>query len=135
MVDGRCDFWCPSLLGILGQRIFQCERRLHTSRRERLPLRTLSSPAELGGKGLSQPYLLQEARERWALRGLGTATPLVRGRARGLQNAAPRQDDGAKSVIVFGLPCRSCAADILLIKNQRGITMNAFSTSDHPKFH
>ena len=37
LVDEHGAFWRPSLLGILGQRVFQCQRRLHPGRRERLP--------------------------------------------------------------------------------------------------
>ena len=37
LVDEHGAFWCPSLLGILGQRVFQCQRRLHPGCRERLP--------------------------------------------------------------------------------------------------
>ena len=37
LVDEHGAFWRPSLLGILGQRVFQCQRRLHPGCRERLP--------------------------------------------------------------------------------------------------
>ena len=66
-------FGRPSLLGILGQRVFQRQRRLHPGCCERLPRRTLSSPAELGREGVSQTHPLQQARQRRALCGLGTA--------------------------------------------------------------
>ena len=37
LVDEHGAFWRPSLLGELGQRVFQCQRRLHPGCRERLP--------------------------------------------------------------------------------------------------
>ena len=37
LVDEHGDFRRPSLLGILGQGVFQCQRRLHPGCRERLP--------------------------------------------------------------------------------------------------
>ena len=37
LADEHGDFWRPSLLGILGQGVFQCQRRLHPGCRERLP--------------------------------------------------------------------------------------------------
>ena len=88
LVDEHGDFWRPSLLGVLGQRVFQCQGRRHPGCRERLPRRALSSPAELGGARVSQADPLQQGRERRALRGLGTAAALFRGGSRGLQIAA-----------------------------------------------
>jgi len=41
--------------------------------RQRLPWRTLSSPAELGGEGVSQADPLQQAPQGRSLRGLGAA--------------------------------------------------------------
>ena len=37
LVDEHSAFWRSSLLGVLGQRVLQCERRLHPGCRERLP--------------------------------------------------------------------------------------------------
>ena len=57
-------------------------------RRERLSRRDLSGAAELGRTGVSQAHLLQQARQRRPLCGLGTAaTPFTRG-SRGLQTTA-----------------------------------------------
>jgi len=52
------------------------------------PRRALSSPAELGRAGVSQPRPLQPAAQGRALRRLGAAEVPVRGDARGLQVAA-----------------------------------------------
>ena len=52
----------------------------HPGGRERLSRRALSGPAELGGAGVSQTDPLQQARQRRALRGLGTAAALLQRR-------------------------------------------------------
>ena len=62
LVDEHSALRRPSLLGVLGQRrVLQCERRLDPGCRERLPRRTLSCSAELGGAGISQADSLQQA--------------------------------------------------------------------------
>ena len=63
--------------------------RLHPGRRQRLPRRALSVPAELGGEGVSQTDPLQQAPQGRALRRLGAAAVPDRRAARGLQIAAP----------------------------------------------
>jgi pimeloyl-ACP methyl ester carboxylesterase len=82
------DFRRSSLLGILGQGVFQCQRCLHPGCRERLPRRTLSGSAELDRAGLSQPDPLQPAAQGRTFRRLGAAEVHVRGNARGLQLSA-----------------------------------------------
>ena len=64
------------------------EERRYPGCRERLSRRALYSPAELGGAGVSQAHPLQQARQRRALRGLGTAAALFRRGSRGLQTTA-----------------------------------------------
>src|SRR5439155_7737769 len=66
-------------------RLLCTERRPHSGRGERLCGRALSSPAELDRAGVSQARLLQEARQRRPLRGVGTAGPPSVGSARGVQ--------------------------------------------------
>ena len=60
--------------------VFRCRGRLHPGCRERLSRRALSSPAELGGAGVSQTDPLQQGRQGRALRGLGTAAALLQKR-------------------------------------------------------
>ena len=63
----------PPLLGEQG-RLLRRQAHHDPVRHQRLPLRALSSPAELGRARLSpQPHLLQQARPRRPLRRLGTA--------------------------------------------------------------
>ncbi len=90
LVDEHGGFRRPPLLGELGGVVLrrQGRQRRHPGGRERLPRRALSGSAELGGAGVSQPDLLQEARQRRALRSLGAAAAPGRGRASGLQTAA-----------------------------------------------
>src|SRR5215207_3004989 len=59
--------------------------RLHSGSGERLSGRSLSGAAELGRGGLSQPHLLQQARKRRALRGMGAAAAVLRRGTRGLK--------------------------------------------------
>ena len=92
LVDEHGDFFGPSLLGasLRGEhiRLFQRQGRLHPGGGKRLPGRSLSGPSKLGGAGVSTTHLLQQARQRRALCGLGTAaTPFRRG-SRGLQITA-----------------------------------------------
>ena len=73
---------------------FAPKERQHPGGRERLSGRALSSPAELGGEGLSQADPLQQAGQGRPLRGLGTAGDLFSGSARGVSAPAvtrPRQ--------------------------------------------
>ena len=58
-------------------------------RRERLPRRDLCGAAKLGGAGVSQTHLLQQAREGRPLRGVGAAQAVQRGNARGFPSGAP----------------------------------------------
>src|SRR5437867_6793700 len=51
-----------------------------------------SASAELGGAGISQARALQQARQRRALRGLGTAETPLRGGTGGLEIAAQIAD-------------------------------------------
>src|SRR6267154_1718998 len=68
--------------------VFQCQRRFHPGCRKRLSGRDRSVPAQLGGAGVSQTDPLQQARQRRALCGLGTAATLFRRGSRGLQTTA-----------------------------------------------
>ena len=72
LADEHGDFFGSSLLG-KQVAVFRPEGRLHPGRRERLSGRDLCSSAELGGAGVSQTHPLQQARQRRALCGLGTA--------------------------------------------------------------
>ena len=63
--------------------VLRRQGRRHPGCRERLPRRALSSSAELGGAGVSQTHPLQQARQRRALCGLGTAEALCRRGSRG----------------------------------------------------
>jgi hypothetical protein len=111
LVDEHGAFWRPSLLGDFWQtRVFQCQRRLHPGYRKRLPRRTLSSPAELGGAGVSQTDPLQQARQRRSLRGMGTAETVLRRGSRGLQNAAQLAERVSDSVLRRGWPTTSSTA-------------------------
>ena len=67
-----------SLLGEQGGVVLRRQRRRGPDGRERLPGRTLSSPEELGGAGVSQTDPLQQGGEGRPLRGLGTAEALFR---------------------------------------------------------
>ena len=53
--------------------LFERQRRLHPGCREHLSRRDLSSAAELGRAGVSETHPLQQARQRRALCGVGTA--------------------------------------------------------------
>ena len=68
--------------------VLRRQGRCGPDRRKRLPRRTLSCSAELGGAGVPQADSLQQAPQRWALCGLGTAEALFRRGSRGLQIAA-----------------------------------------------
>ena len=61
-----------------GNRVFQCQRRFHPGCRQLLSGRHRSVPTQLGGAGVSQADSLQQARQRRALCGLGTAEALLR---------------------------------------------------------
>ena len=61
---------------------FNVEGRHDPGRRQRVSARDLYGAAELVGEGLSQTGLLQEARRRRPLCGLGTAAALLRRRSR-----------------------------------------------------
>ena len=65
----------PPVLGKQAQPV-QRRRRLGPGRRERLSRRELPGPAQLDTAGVPQPHLLQPARRRRPLRGLGTAAAL-----------------------------------------------------------
>src|SRR6185503_15102134 len=81
---------------LLGEqvRLLHSEGCRHPGCRERLSRRGLYSPAELGSPRLSEAHLLQQARQRRSLRGLGaTATLRTRG-SRGLQTPARVVDLG-----------------------------------------
>ncbi len=60
------------------------------------------APAELGGAGVSQTHPLQQARQRRALRGLGTAATLFRRGSRGLQIAAHIVDSTRQRYLLAG---------------------------------
>ncbi len=66
---------------------FAPKERPHPGRGERLSGRALSGPAELDREGVSQAHLLQQARQRRPLRGVGTAGAPGVGPARGVQVA------------------------------------------------
>src|SRR6266404_1363381 len=87
LVDEHGDFRSTPLLGKQTP-VFQCQRRFHPGCRKRLSGRDRSVPAQLGGAGVSQTDPLQQARQRRALCGLGTAATLFRRGSRGLQIAA-----------------------------------------------
>src|SRR5580693_8840980 len=82
LVDEYGALGGSSLLGKQGLFVLRRERRCCPDRRERLSRRTLSRPAKLGGAGVSQADPLQQARQRRALCGLGTAEALFRGGSR-----------------------------------------------------
>ena len=71
-----------------GASILRRQGRQDPGCRERLPRRALSCAAELGGAGVSQTDLLQQARQGRALCGLGAAEALFRRGSRGFQTAA-----------------------------------------------
>ena len=79
---------CVSSLSGEQAPVLPADGRLHPGCRERLSRRALSSSAELGGAGVSQTDPLQQARQRRALCGLGTAAALLRRSSGGLQIAA-----------------------------------------------
>ena len=93
LIDGHVYFRRPPLLGGFPERGFflRCQRRLHPSCRERLSRRAVSSAAELVRAGLPQAHALQQAPERGALCGLGTAETLFRGASRGFQATSVEQ--------------------------------------------
>ena len=64
-------------------RLLRSEERRDPGRGERLPGRALSGPAELGGAGVPEAHVLQEARQGRTLRCLGTAEGPFRGYSRG----------------------------------------------------
>src|SRR6202161_2187144 len=78
----------PSVLGEQGCVVLRCQGRRGPDRRKRLPRRTLSCSAELGGAGVPQAHSLQQTPQGRALCGLGTAEALFRRGSRGLQIAA-----------------------------------------------
>ena len=82
---------------LLGEQAPVSERqgRLDPGCREHLSRRDLSSAEELGTARVSQTHPLQQARQRRAFRGLGTAGTLLRGASRGLQIAAQLVRAGA----------------------------------------
>src|SRR6202030_3077038 len=88
LVDEYGALGGSSLLGEQGLFVLRRQRRRCPDRRERLSGRTLSRPAKLGGAGVSQTDPLQQAQQRRALCGLGTAEALFRRGSRGLQIAA-----------------------------------------------
>ena len=70
-----------------GAFVLRRQGRRCPDRRKRLPRRTLSCSAELGGAGVPQAHSLQQAPQGRALCGLGTADALFRRASRGLQIA------------------------------------------------
>jgi pimeloyl-ACP methyl ester carboxylesterase len=66
----------PSVLGVLGQALFQRQRRLDPGGGECIPRRALSRAAQLDAAGIPQTHPLQQAGERRPLRGLGAAETL-----------------------------------------------------------
>ena len=78
LADEHDGLFGPSVLGKQA-RLLRPEERPHPGRRERLSGGALSGPAELDGEGVSQAHLLQQARQRRPLRGLG-ATGTLYGR-------------------------------------------------------
>ena len=87
LADQHGDFLGSSLSGEQAS-VLPADGRLHPGCRERLSRRALSGSAELDGAGVSQTDPLQQARQRRALRGLGTAGALLPGAARQLPIAA-----------------------------------------------
>ena len=87
LADQHGDFRGSSLSGEQAS-LLRPDGRHHPHCRERLSRRALSSPAELGGAGVSQAHPLQQAPKRRALCGLGTAETLFRRGSRGLQTTA-----------------------------------------------
>ena len=77
LADEHGGFGGATLLGEQA-RLFLAEGREDSRGRERVSGRTLSGAEELGGAGLPQAHPLQQARQRRALRGVGTAEPLSR---------------------------------------------------------
>ena len=88
LVDEHGDFFGPSLLGKQGQRIFDVKGVSIPVAVSVFPDELYPGPAELGRAGVSQTHLLQQARQRRALCGLGTAATLFRRGSRGLQITA-----------------------------------------------
>ena len=79
MLDNITLYWLTNT-GVSSPRLYwenkgllRRQGRLHPGSRQHLPWRALSGAAELDGAGLPQPHPLQPARQRRALRGLGTA--------------------------------------------------------------
>jgi len=60
LADEHGDFWCPSLLGILGQGIFQCQRRFHPGRPSASSLTSSIRLRGVGPSGPIQPDPLQQ---------------------------------------------------------------------------
>ena len=87
LADHHGGFRGSPVLGKQGQPL-QRRRRLGPGGRERLSRRELPGAAQLDTAGVSQPHLRQRGRQRWALRGLGTAATLFRRGPRGPQTAA-----------------------------------------------
>ena len=78
LVDEHRGFLGSSVLGEQGGLLRRQEHH-HPVRHQRLSRRALSGPAELGRTGLpQQSHLLQRARPRRPLRGVGTAATLLR---------------------------------------------------------
>ena len=77
-------------------RALQRRRRLRRGGRERLSRRELPSPAQLDRTGVSQPYLLQPARPRRPLRGLGTAATFL--------SRGPRRLQATAQIVEQGIP-------------------------------
>ena len=73
---------------LAGRRLLRCERRQDSGRRERVCRRDLPGAEELGREGVSEAHPLQQASQRHALRGLGTAGAVRVRDARDLQIAS-----------------------------------------------
>ena len=90
LVDEYGALGGSSLLGKQGLFVLRRQRRRCSDRRERLSRRTLSCSTKLGGAGVSQAHSFQQAPQRRALCGLGTAEALFRRGSRGLPIAPVR---------------------------------------------
>ena len=88
LVDEHGRFCGTYILGIPRVTLFRHEKCLHPCSSARFSWRDRIGSAQLGREGLSQTHPLQQARQRRALCGLGTAATLLRRGSRRLQTAA-----------------------------------------------
>jgi hypothetical protein len=103
VLDNVTLYWLTNTRDLLGapllghhadfdrRRFLRRQGRHDAGRGERFPRRNLCGPEKLGGAGVSQAHLLQQARQRRSLRGVGTAAAVQRRNAGGVQIAAIAQ--------------------------------------------